>query len=267
MQDDSPLVLAYVDERGVATLTLNRPGRHNALSAALIDALADALGAAAGNPAVRAVVLTGAGPTFCAGADIGEMRASAEAAVDDNEREAGRLAALLERLDRLPRPTVARIQGNAFGGALGLVAACDVAVATDTAVFALTEVRLGIVPAMISPYVLRAIGARQARRYFLTGERIAAPQAERLGLVHAAVPAGSLDDAVGALVRELLLGAPGAQAEAKRLVRLAEGRGEAADAELAAETARWIARLRAAPEGREGLSAFLQKRAPLWRSS
>jgi len=266
MEDDARLVMSHIDERGVATLALNRPGRHNALSAALIDALADALEAAAGDPAVRVVVLTGTGPTFCAGADIGEMRDSAEAPVAANEREAARLAALLERLDRLPRPTVARVQGNAFGGALGLVAACDVAVAADAAVFALTEVRLGIVPAMISPYVMRAIGARQARRYFLTGERIVAREAERLGLVHAAVPAASLDDAVEALARDLLLGAPGAQAEAKRLVRRVQDRSDSSDAALAAETAHWIARLRAAPEGREGLSAFLEKRKPSWRS-
>jgi methylglutaconyl-CoA hydratase len=249
------------DPRGVVTLTLNRPERHNALSAPLLDALLGALGELAGDGSVRAVVLTGAGRSFCAGADIGEMRRAADAAPADNEREAARLAAVLHALDTLPRPTVARIQGNAFGGALGLVAACDVAIASDLAVFALTEVRLGIAPAMISPYVLRAIGPRQARRCFLTGERLSAATAERIGLVHQAVPGERLDAIVGELVADLLQGAPGAQAECKRLVRHVAGHAGAPDAELAA----WIARLRAAPEGREGLTAFLEKRRPYWQ--
>jgi methylglutaconyl-CoA hydratase len=267
MDSDLPMVRADLDARGVATLTLCRPRRHNALSAALIDALDSALETAERNPGARLVVLTGEGPTFCAGADIGEMRASATAPAEDNEREAARLAALLSRLDRLDRPTVARVQGNAFGGALGLIAACDIAVAASSAVFALTEVRLGILPAMISPYVVRAIGARQARRYFLTGERIDATQAERIGLLHAAVPDAELDRAVDALAGELLQGGPVAQAEAKRLVRYVSGRGEAIDQTVAEETARWIARLRAGDEGREGLAAFLDKRSPSWRGS
>ena len=267
MDTDLPLVRTVLDSRGVATLVMNRPRRHNALSAELIDTLDSALRTAERDPRVRLVVLTGEGPTFCAGADIGEMRASAEATAEDNEREAVRLAALLARLDRLDRPTVARVQGNAFGGALGLIAACDIAVAASGAVFALTEVRLGIVPAMISPYVVRAIGARQARRYFLTGERIDARRAERIGLLHAAVPDSELDRSVDALAGELLQGGPVAQAEAKRLVRYVSGRGEAVDRDVAEETARWIARLRAGEEGREGLAAFLDKRSPSWRQS
>ena len=265
MTEDTETLRVTRDTRGVATLAMNRPGRHNALSAELIDALTSALGAAEADPEVRIVVLTGEGPTFCAGADIGEMRGAADAGEADNERDAARLARLLARLDDLARPTVARIQGNAFGGALGLIAACDLAVAAQGACFALTEVRLGIVPAMISPYVVRAIGARQARRLFLTGGRIDAAEAMRIGLAHLAVPDAQLDNEIGRLTSELLLGAPGAQAEAKRLLRYVTGRGEQVDRDTSAETARWIARLRAGPEGREGLSAFLEKRAPFWR--
>jgi methylglutaconyl-CoA hydratase len=262
--EGQPLTVAC-DARGVAVVTMNRPQRHNALSGQLIDALDAALERLGRDPVVRMVVLTGAGPTFCAGADIGEMRAAADAPLQDNERAAARLAALLGRLDTLPRPTLARVQGDAFGGALGIIAACDVVLAAQTALFALSEVRLGIVPAMISPFLLRAIGERQLRRYALTGERFDASTAERIGLVHQAVPAERLEAAVSAVAAELLRGAPGAQAEVKRLVRHVSGRSEAADAALAGETAAWVARLRAGGEGREGLAAFLGKRAPAWR--
>ncbi len=259
------LVLLERDDRGVATVTLNRPERHNALSGGLIDALTATLVQLHEDPTIRVVVLAAAGPTFCAGADIDEMRRAAGATPGDNEREARRLANLLVQLDALAHPVVARIQGHGFGGALGLVAACDVAVASEAAQFALTEVRLGIVPAMISPFVLRAIGARQARRYFLTAERFDAAAAERLGLVHQVVPAEALDSAVAGLVAELLKGAPGAQAEAKRLIRHVTGRSDDQDRAFAVETAHWIARLRALEEGREGLGAFLERRAPAWR--
>jgi methylglutaconyl-CoA hydratase len=259
------LVLLDRDARGVATVTLNRPDRHNALSSPLIDELTAVLVQLHEDPTVRVVVLAAAGPTFCAGADIEEMRRAADASPGDNEREARRLANLLVHLDGLAHPVVARVQGHGFGGALGLIAACDVAIASEGARFALTEVRLGVVPAMISPFVVRAIGARQARRYFLTGERIDAATAERLGLVHRAVPAQALDGAVAALVAELLEGAPGAQADAKRLIRHVTGRSDSQDREFAVETAHWIARLRALEEGREGLDAFLERRAPAWR--
>lgn len=265
MHDDSPLVRISVDGRGVATVTLDRPGRHNALSNAMVGELDAALQALGDDERVRVVVLAADGASFCAGADIAEMRAAADAPPEANEREAARLAALLQRLDTLPRPTVARVQGNAFGGALGLIAACDVAMAVEEARFAFSEVRLGLVPAMISPYVLRAIGARHARRYFLTGERFTAEVAARIGLVHEVVPADGLTAAVAGITDELLLGAPGAQAEAKRLVRHVTGRDASADERLTAETIAWIARLRAAAEGREGLSAFLGKRAAGWR--
>jgi methylglutaconyl-CoA hydratase len=253
------------DERGVAMLAMNRPERHNALSSALIEALTEALDVLALDGDTRIVVLAGEGRSFCAGADIDEMRAAGDALPEANAREAARLAALLRQLDTFPKPTVARVQGNAFGGALGLIAACDVAIAAATASFALTEVRLGIVPAMISPYVVRAIGERQARRYFLTGERFAAATAERIGLVHKVVTADQLDASVSSLVTELLAGAPASQAEAKLLVRHVTGRSDADDERLAAETSAWIARLRASTQGREGLSAFLARRLPSWR--
>ncbi len=260
------LVQVARNAHGVATLAMNRPDRHNALSAGLIDALGSALAALEADRAVRVVVLAGHGPTFCAGADLGEMRQAAAMTEADNEREALRLATLLERLDGLSKPTVARIHGNAFGGALGVIAACDIAIAAAGCEFALTEVRLGLVPAMISPYVLRAIGERQARRYFLTAERIDASQAERIGLVHGVVPAAALDAEIERLAAALLQGAPGAQGEAKRLIRHVTGRSDAGDRALKEHTARWIARLRSGAEGTEGLEAFLGKRPPGWRS-
>lgn len=267
MSNDSQLVRVEHDDRGVATLVMNRPQKHNALSAALIDSLSAALAAVAADEPTRLVVLASEGATFCAGADIDEMRLAGKATPADNERDAARLADLLARLEGLAKPTIARVQGNAFGGALGLIAACDIAVAAEMAVFALTEVRLGIVPAMISPYIVRAIGLRQAQRYFLTGERISAATAERIGLLHGVVPAERLDLTISGITSNLLLGAPGAQAEAKLLLRRIAGRTDAADAELRADTARWIARLRSADEGREGLAAFLDRRAPSWRKT
>ena len=261
MKDQTGLLRTERDDRGVAHVSLDRPERHNALSGPLIGALHAALDELARDPAVRVVVLTGAGPSFCAGADIGEMRRASDAAPADNQRDAMRISELLHRLDTLPKPTLARVHGNAFGGAVGLVAACDIAIASELAVFSLSEVRLGLAPAMISPYVLRAIGPRQARRYFLTGERFSAATAERIGLVHQVVAAERLDATVSETVSDLLAGAPGAQAECKQLIRHVTGYAAGPDPELAA----WIARLRAAPEGREGLSAFLDKRPPSWR--
>jgi methylglutaconyl-CoA hydratase len=265
MSEEPTLVKVERDDHGVAMVILNRPQKHNALSNRLIDTLSDTLSGLAADPRVRVTVLTGEGPTFCAGGDIDEMRRSGDSTMTENEAEAARLAALLALLEHHPKPTVARVQGNAFGGALGLIAACDVAIGAETAVFALTEVRLGIAPAMISPYVVRAIGQRQAHRYFLTGERISAAAAERIGLLHQVVPAERLDATVSEVTADLLLGAPGAQAEIKRLLRHIAGRAEATDSQLAGQTARWIARLRASAEGREGLSSFMERRAPSWR--
>jgi methylglutaconyl-CoA hydratase len=252
------------DARGIVTLTLDRPDAKNALSAALVARLTDALAALAGESGVRAIVLTGSGGVFCAGADIGEMRAAGAAAPEQNEADSRRFAGMLEALERQPQPTIALVNGAAYGGAVGLIAACDIALAAQGARLALSEVRLGLVPAMISPYVIRAIGARQARRWFLSGEAMDAATAERIGLVHQAVDDAALPVAASALVDALLAGAPGAQAEIKRLIRHATGRSEAADTAMLADTARWIARVRAGAEAREGLSAFLERRKPGW---
>ncbi|MBM5811147.1 MAG: enoyl-CoA hydratase/isomerase family protein [Gammaproteobacteria bacterium] len=252
------------DRRGVVTLTLERPEARNALSAALVAALSAALERLAADPGVRIVLLSGAGSAFCGGADIGDMRAAAQASVAANEADAGRFSRMLELLEILPQPTVAIINGAAFGGGVGLLAACDIALAADHARIALSEVRLGILPAMISPYVLRAIGPRQARRWSLTGAAMDAATALRIGLVHETAPAAELPARVAALVDELLAGGPRAQTEIKRLLTAGCGRDEASDRARNANNARWLARLRASAEGREGLAAFLEKRRPDW---
>lgn len=252
------------DPRGIATLTLDRPAQRNALSAGLVQQLTDAVAALATDPEVRIVLLKGAGDVFCAGADIGEMRAAGSATPEANEVDSRRFATMLARIEAQPQPTVAVVHGAAYGGAIGLIAACDIVIAGESARFALSEVRLGLVPAMISPYVIRAIGLRQARRWMLTGEAMDAATAERIGLVHESVADAALPSAVATMTDALLAGGPSAQAEIKRLLRHVTGRGEATDAAMLADTARWIARIRAGDEGREGLSAFLERRRPRW---
>jgi methylglutaconyl-CoA hydratase len=252
------------DPCGIATLTLDRPEAKNALSAALVTQLTEALASLAGDRGVRVVCLTGAGGVFCAGADIAEMRAAGAAAPEQNEADSKRFARMLECLERQPQPTLALVNGAAYGGAVGLVAACDIALAAASARFALSEVRLGLVPAMISPYVIRAVGVREARRWFLTGEAMDAATAKRIGLVHECAPDDGLAGAAGGIVESLLSGGPGAQAEIKRLVRHATGRSAQADEAMLGETARWIARVRAGAEAREGLTAFLERRKPGW---
>ncbi len=250
--------------RGIVTLTLDRPEAKNALSAALVGELTAALARLAGDAAVRAVVLTGAGNVFCAGADIRDMRDAGSASPEQNEADARRFATMLETLERQPQPTVAVVNGAAFGGAVGLIAACDIAVAAAGARFSLSEVRLGLVPAMISPYVLRAMGLREARRWCLTGEVMDAETARRAGLVHEVADDAGLAGAVDALLAALLAGAPGAQAELKRLLRHVTARSDAGDEKLLGDTARWIARVRSGEEAREGLAAFLERRKPGW---
>ena len=210
---------------------------------------------------MRVVVLTGAGDVFCAGADISEMRAAGAAPQEANEADSRRFARMLRGSSAQPQPTVAVVNGAAYGGAVGLIAACDIAIAATGARFALSEVRLGLVPAMISPYVIRAIGTRQARRWFLTGEAMDAATALRIGLVHETADAGAaapLPKDPGRAARRR----PGAQAEIKRLLRHVTGRGDAGDEAMLADTARWIARIRAGDEAREGLTAFLERRKP-----
>jgi methylglutaconyl-CoA hydratase len=252
------------DPRGIVTLTLDRPEAKNALSGELVAKLADALATLAADDAARTVVLTGAGEVFCAGADIGEMRRAGSSPPAQNEADARRFAGMLEALERLPQPTVAVVNGPAMGGAVGLVACCDIALASDRARFALSEVRLGLVPAMISPYVMRAIGVRQARRWFLTGEAMDAAQAQAIGLVHEVAPAADLAALVARMVEALQAGGPAAQREIKQLIRHVTGRGEAADAAMQTDTAGWIARVRSGAEAREGLTAFLERRKPGW---
>ncbi len=246
----------------VATLWLNRPAKHNAFDADLVAALAEAWHELDADPAVRVIVLAGRGKSFCAGADLDGMRRAASLGVDENLADARALARMLRGLAELRKPTLARVHGAALGGGLGLVAACDIAIAASSAVFATSEVRLGIVPAAISPYVLRAIGARQALRYFQTGERMAAPRACELGLVHEVVAAERLDARVAEIAAELVAGGPLAQAAAKELIRAIAHRP--INDTLVDDCAHRIAHLRATPEAREGIGAFLEKRRPSW---
>lgn len=248
---------------GVTTLTLDRPDKHNALDGAAWRELHDALLATGNDESTRVVVLTGAGATFCAGADIAHMRSMMNASEEANFADATVLADCLRVLNQLPQPVIARVNGNAFGGGVGLVACADIAIAVSTAKFALTEVRLGIVPAAISPYVIAAIGERQARRLFTTAAPFDAREAGALGLVHLAVEDSQLDAAIERQIDLLLRGGPLAVREAKKLVRDA---ASASDPTAFSERAvRLLARLRASPEGREGLSAFLERRKPDWQ--
>jgi methylglutaconyl-CoA hydratase len=236
---------------GVLRITLARPDRRNAFDAALIAELAEAfvdVGRA------RAVVLAGEGASFCAGADVDWMRASASLSFDENVADANAMRQMFEAIDRCPAPVVARVHGHALGGGAGLVAAADIAIAAPTTQFAFSEVKLGIIPAVISPFALAKIGAANARRYFVTGERFDAAMALRIGLVGEV--AEELDTAVDRVVAELLSAGPQAARWAKRLVR---------ERPEGAETARWIAERRTSDEGQEGLAAFLARRPPAWR--
>ncbi len=251
-------------DQGVATVTLARAQVHNAFDDDLIAALTRAFEDLQARRDVRAVVLTGEGSSFSAGADLNWMRRMAAAGEDENRADALLLATLMRRLRELPKPTIARVNGHAFGGGVGLVACCDIAIAVEDAKFGLTEVRLGLVPAAISPHVIDAIGGRQASRWFLTGERFDAATALRIGLIHEVVSAERLDDAVRAQVRQLVSAGPIAVTEAKALIRRLSGTADAAVVD--AGNAALIARLRVSAEGQEGLTAFLDKRPPGWTS-
>jgi methylglutaconyl-CoA hydratase len=233
---------------GVATVTLARPEVHNAFDEALIAELTRALKALDADPAVRVVVLAGEGRSFCAGADLTWMQRMAGYDHAANLADAGALAAMLAALDRSAKPTIARVHGAAYGGGVGLVACCDIAVAAEDATFALSEARQGLIPATIGPYVVAAIGRRAARRYFLTAERFGAADALAVGLVHAVVPAAGLDARVRELADQLLAAGPRAQAESKALIRAVAGRP--IDDTVIADTVEWIAAVRASPEGR-----------------
>jgi methylglutaconyl-CoA hydratase len=248
---------------GIAAVTLDRPEVRNALDADLIAAIHDCFTALAADDAVRVVVLTGAASAFSAGADIAWMQAAAQFTADENERDARKLADAFATIDRCPKPVVARVNGAAFGGGVGLVACCDVAIAVEGARFSFSEVRLGIAPATVGPFVLRKIGASQARALFLTGERFDAARAKEVGLVHAVVSADDLDAAVARQTEMLLQGGPHALAAAKELVQELPGMAEG---EQRAYTASLIAHLRTSAEGQEGLRAFLDRRPPSWET-
>jgi methylglutaconyl-CoA hydratase len=246
-----------------ATLWLNRPERHNAFDDGLIGELDSAVATLAADSAIRVVLLAGRGKSFSAGADLAWMKRMAGYSGAENEADAQKMAEMLHRLASLPKPTIALVQGAAMGGGVGLVAACDIAIAAEDAQFAFSEARLGLTPATISPYVIAAIGPRAARRYFLTAERFGAQQALHLGLVSAVVPAADLAGEANKLADILCQNSPRAMAEAKRLI--ADVTGRAIDAALRSETAGRIARQRASVEGREGVAAFLDKRKPSWQ--
>lgn len=251
-------------DSGVLTLRLNRPDVHNAFDTTMINELTVALGAAEQSDDIRVVIITGTGASFSAGADMHWMRSMVNASQEDNEQDALRLAALMRSLNYLSKPTIARINGAAFGGGLGLIAACDITIAVDTARFALTEARLGLAPAVISPYVFRRIGERNARRYFLTGERFDCQQAQSIGLIQQCVAKEDLDEAVTAVVNNLLKGGPEAVSTCKELVYAVAGHDEETQKTMDEYTSKVIAGLRVMEEGQEGLAAFLEKRKPGW---
>lgn len=247
---------------GVAVLTMNRPAVFNAFDETLIAELDAAFGQLGADPGVRAIVLAGAGKHFSAGADLQWMQRAAAASQEDNLADARRFSAMLARIADCPKPTLARVQGAALGGGVGLVAACDLAVASEAASFSVSEARMGILPAVIGPHLVNAVGLREARRLALTAARIGADEALRVGLVQRIVPAEGLDAAIDAWVTDLLACGPQAQAEIKQLyARLAPGPVTAEVRELTAQT---IARVRKTAEAREGFDAFLGKRKPNW---
>ena len=246
----------------VARLRMTRPQVHNAFDAELIGELTAALEQVATDAGIRALVLEAEGASFSAGADLNWMRGMAAASEDANRTDSLTLARLMRTLDELPKPTIARVQGAAFGGGVGLVASCDIAIGVPKAKFGLTESKLGLLPAVISPYVIAAIGPRHARRYFATAEIFDAAEALRIGLLHQVVEADALDAAVQAQIALLLKAGPVAAASAKRLVR--EACSHADGGRHDADNAALIARLRVSPEGQEGLAAFLDKRKPDW---
>lgn len=249
---------------GVARVSLNRPAVHNAFDDGLIAELTGTLEALDRDPSVRAVVLTGSGSTFSAGADLNWMRGMAAASEEANREDSLRLAKLMRTLNFLGKPTLARVNGSAYGGGVGLVACCDIAIGVEGAKFSLSEVKLGLVPAVISPYVIAAVGARQARRLFLGAEVFDAREAERIGLLQQCVAPAQLDEAVDRSLHWLGKGGPQAQKEAKRLALRVGGMTPESAERMDTENAALIARLRVSPEGQEGLNAFLEKRAPNW---
>ncbi|MCZ4304887.1 enoyl-CoA hydratase/isomerase family protein [Zoogloeaceae bacterium G21618-S1] len=247
---------------GIATVWMNRPDVHNAFNAQLIADITAACQQLDADETVRVVVLAGRGKSFSAGADLNWMKAAGEASFEANVADARKLAGMLRTLSEMATPTIARVQGAALGGGMGLASACDICVASEKAVFATSEVKFGIIPSAISPYVIRAIGERQSYRYFQTAERISAARAGDLGLAHEVVAPEALDDKVAEIVAALMQGGPKSQAAAKDLIRAVANK-PVSDA-VVEDTSQRIAQLRSTPEAKEGLSAFLDKRAAAW---
>ena len=255
-------MLKVLQGGGVARVTLDRPEIRNAFDDALIAALTQTLRELDADDSVRAVVLAGNGPAFCAGADLNWMKRMAGYSYEQNLADAQALAAMLKTLDRMAKPTVARVHGPAFAGGVGLVAACDIAIGVPEAKFCLSEAKLGLSPATISPYVVRAMGERMARRYFLTAEVFDAAEAARIGLLSGVVAPEKLDAEVEGILRHLRQGGPQALAKIKDLIRAVAS--VPVDDPLIADTAQRIAEIRVSPEGREGIASFLEKRKPSW---
>jgi methylglutaconyl-CoA hydratase len=249
-------------EGAVARIWLNRPELRNAFDDVVIRELGDAFAQASAAPEVRVIVLGANGPAFCAGANLNWMRRAADFTHEQNLADAGGLAAMLRTIHESPKPVIARVQGDVYAGGMGLVAACDIAVSVDTAWYCLSEVKIGLIPATISPYVLRAMGTRAAQRWFLTAERFAAAEAHRIGFVHEVVSADALDAKVAEIVKALTSASPAAVRACKTLI--ADVAGREIDDALVARTVQGIADIRASDEGREGVQAFLQKRKPSW---
>jgi methylglutaconyl-CoA hydratase len=256
------IILYQLSNSGIATITLNRPEIHNAFDDTVIAALTAAFKQADEDPAVRAVVLASTGKSFCAGGDLNWMRRMATYTFEENLRDSNMLAEMLRTLNSLSKPTIARVHGAAYGGGVGLVACCDMAIASPEAAFCLSEVKVGLIPATIGPYVVRAIGQRASRRYFTTAELISADKALTLGLVSEVVASDQLDECIAGITKNLLRNGPRSVGEAKRLV-LDVADGEI-DAAMIADTSQRIAETRGSDEGREGLTAFLEKRKPAW---
>lgn len=248
----------------LATVTLNRPDVRNAFNETSIAELTEVFRSLDSDASVRVVVLAANGPAFCAGADLNWMKKMADYTYEENLADAGQLAAMLSAIYHCSKPVIARVQGDCYAGGMGLLAACDIAVSADTANFCLSEVKLGLIPATISPYVIRAMGEQAARRYFVTAERFSAQQASACGLVHELVSPELLDDKIAELVRQISANSPNAVRQAKRLVQTVAG--QSLTQELVAETVKGIAEIRASDEGREGVRSFLEKRKPFWLS-
>ena len=254
--------ILYSVDGAVATITLHRPDKMNAFTNRMLKEIIAAFDESDADDAVRAVIVTGSGKAFCAGADLNWMRAMAGYSWDQNRADAQKLADMLWTLDQCPVPIVARIQGDCYAGGMGLACVSDVLVANDNVTFCLSEARLGLLPATISPYVIRAMGPQQSRRYMVTAERFSATQAHAMGMVHELVGPDALDAKVAEIVNTLVANGPAAVRACKKLVQDVAGRE--IDAALRDETARRIADIRASDEGREGIASFLNKRAPNW---